>query len=73
MNWVTLPSGRRVYDTGRVAIGLLYQPAPPQPGSQSEIVQRAICTPIPREWHECPRVIETRPPLWRRLLRSFAT
>lgn len=42
---ITLPSGRRVLDTGRVKIGLLATTAPRDIGSQAERVQTALLSP----------------------------
>lgn len=71
---VTLPSGRQLVSTGKVVIGIAHQPQPHRrdPGTQAEIIQRVLCTPLPREWHEHPRAFQPSRPWWRRALALVA-
>lgn len=65
---VTLPSGRTVLDTGRVQIGILASEyRPPMPGEHARIWQRVLTTPVPRQWHETPRIVHLRRSWWQRL------
>lgn len=69
----TLPSGRQVFDTGAVLIGLLHDPQRQKdPGSHAEIMQRVLTTPVPKVWHETPREFYVKPSLWQRIRRLFA-
>lgn len=72
---VTLPSGRVVLDTGKVKVGLLATThKPPAPGSHAELMQRVLCTPLPKVWHDAPPVIDLKPSLRKRvalMLRGF--
>ena len=67
MSMQTLPSGRRVFHTGRVQIGILAANRPPEPGEYARLWQRVFTTPIPRQWVETPRVIRLRRSWWQRL------
>lgn len=46
--------GQRYYDTGKVKIGLAYEPPPRQPTQEEERVQRALLFGAKRSW--LPRV-----------------
>lgn len=46
MSFTNLESGRVVYDTGKVLIGRMARPAPPEIGSEAERVQTALLQPI---------------------------
>jgi hypothetical protein len=71
---ITVPgTGRRLYWTGRVCVGLLAQQQRPRdPGVHAELLQRLLTTPEPRrEWHETPRTFYLKPPLWQRIARIW--
>lgn len=42
-----LIAGKPVYWTGRVPVGLLYAPPPPQPSADAERIQAAVLAPRP--------------------------
>lgn len=65
---VTLPSGRIVLDTGKVRIGLRAPDKPAEQGEHARIIQRVMCTPLPRQWQEHPHAFYVSPSPWRRIL-----
>lgn len=65
---VPLTPSRFVYWTGRVAVGLRYEPLPERDlGVNAEAIQALLTTEKPREWHPTPPVIVLKPSLWQRL------
>jgi hypothetical protein len=60
-------NGREVIDTGKVLIGLRYEPKYVEQGSHALLIQRILTTPLPRQWVDTPRVVILKPTLWGRL------
>ena len=69
---VPLTPSRFVHWTGRVAIGLRFDPRYVEQGSHALMWQTLLTTALPKDWHQCPRVIETKPAPWKRLLRLWS-
>lgn len=63
---VPLTPHRFVWWTGRVAIGIRYEPRYVETGSHALMWQRALTTEVPRDWHKCPREFRVSRPLWLR-------
>lgn len=69
---VALTQHRFVHWTGKVAIGLRHEPRYVEQGSHALLIQTLLTTEVPRDWHETPRVVRLRPPLWQRLARIWS-
>lgn len=65
---VALSQHKFVYWSGKVAIGLRFEPRYIEQGSHAELIQRVLTTKVPRVWHECPRIVKLKPSLIDRLL-----
>lgn len=64
---VALSPNRFVYYTGKVAIGLRFEPRYVEQGSHAELIQRVLTTKVPRVWFETPRIVKLKPSLIDRL------